>query len=307
MNRKIIKQGKGGYTIYLPKKWVDEQSLKAGDEINIGRNENQLVLSTEKQAKDKKVEIDTKDMDSGSFMKTIVSHYEMGFSEIIINDTKGKIFTPRLHKEYSKPTSDVINRLINRLIGFEIVSSHENIYVLKDVAMTSPAEFDNILRRIFFLILEFQDKIKEMIENGKPIEDYNMMHDNIAKFISFCIRLLNLNIDKTNIEKNNLHTILTFLDKITDSLRWVLYEYKIEKKLENKKLIYAIMDHFKSYYNLFYNFNIKSVNELDKERIKLRKQLLKCKEPIIVHFSSNIEYSRAMIRPMICLYEVSRS
>lgn len=305
MNRKLIKQGKGGYTIYLPKKWVDEKGLEAGDEIKINESQSQLILSTEKQGKEKSIEIDTTNMDVGAFMKAIDTHYEMGYSEIIIRNNKGKIYTPRLNKQYHDPLSNAVKRVTDRLIGFEIISSKETEFIIKDVAMTSPKEFDNILRRIFFLLMEFQDKVKETIENNKEIKDFNELHDNVAKFIIFCNRLLNLNIDKSNIEKNNLHTILTLLDKITDSLRWVLYEVKIKGKLKNKELIYEIMDHFKDYYKLFYKYDVNLINELDKKRIKLRKQLLNCKEPIVIQFSSVLEYSRAMIKPIICLNKTS--
>ncbi|MBW3012441.1 hypothetical protein KY311_04600, partial [Candidatus Woesearchaeota archaeon] len=44
MQRKLIKQGEGGYTIYLPKKWVEGKGPKPGDQINIAEAETALII-----------------------------------------------------------------------------------------------------------------------------------------------------------------------------------------------------------------------------------------------------------------------
>ena len=304
MKRKLIKQGGGGVTFYVPKKWVDKQGLKPGDEIDVIEEDDKLIVLNEAMTQNKTVEIDIKGMDHTALLKTVISYYEMGYSEITIISDNGMVYIPTLLKEKKITVKEEVERLVNRLIGFELISFESNKYVLKDIAMTSPTEFDNVLRRIFYLLLEFQNYVKETVDNKNKVKDYNEHHDSIAKFISFCIRLLNLSMDKTNVEKNNLHTILTLLDKYTDALRWLLYDYTASG-IKDKKSIFAIMDHFRMYYNLFYNYDIKLINELDRERIKLRKTLKS--DEAVIHFSSVLEYIRAMIRPTICLVESSKS
>ena len=304
MKRKLIKQGGGGVTFYVPKKWVDKQGLKPGDEIDVIEEDDKLIVLNEAMTQNKTVEIDIKGMDHTALLKTVISYYEMGYSEITIISDNGMVYIPTLLKEKKITVKEEVERLVNRLIGFELISFESNKYVLKDIAMTSPTEFDNVLRRIFYLLLEFQNYVKETVDNKNKVKDYNEHHDSIAKFISFCIRLLNLSMDKTNVEKNNIHTILTLLDKYTDALRWLLYDYTASG-IKDKKSIFAIMDHFRMYYNLFYNYDIKLINELDRERIKLRKTLKS--DEAVIHFSSVLEYIRAMIRPTICLVESSKS
>ncbi len=304
MKRKLIKQGGGGVTFYVPKKWVDKQGLKPGDEIDVIEEDDKLIVLNEAMTQNKTVEIDIKGMDHTALLKTVISYYEMGYSEITIISDNGMVYIPTLLKEKKITVKEEVERLVNRLIGFELISFESNKYVLKDIAMTSPTEFDNVLRRIFYLLLEFQNYVKETVDNKNKVKDYNEHHDSIAKFISFCIRLLNLSMDKTNVEKNNLHTILTLLDKYTDALRWLLYDYTASG-IKDKKSIFAIMDHFRMYYNLFYNYDIKLINELDRERIKLRKTLKS--DEAVIHFSSVLEYIMAMIRPTICLVESSKS
>ena len=47
MKRKLIKQGLGGYTIYLPKKWIDRKGLKEGEEINVVETDAGLVIGSD--------------------------------------------------------------------------------------------------------------------------------------------------------------------------------------------------------------------------------------------------------------------
>ena len=46
MKRKLIKQGSGGYTFYVPKQWVLHRGLKAGDEIDVVEKDKTLVVRT---------------------------------------------------------------------------------------------------------------------------------------------------------------------------------------------------------------------------------------------------------------------
>ena len=52
--RKIKYSGKSSFTIALPKKWVTNQKLNAGDQLSVrSDNSNNLVLSTNKNSKEK--------------------------------------------------------------------------------------------------------------------------------------------------------------------------------------------------------------------------------------------------------------
>ena len=49
MKRKIIQQGSGGLTIYLPKKWADQKGLITGDEVDVKESEQGLLIIAEKK------------------------------------------------------------------------------------------------------------------------------------------------------------------------------------------------------------------------------------------------------------------
>ena len=298
MQRKLIKQG-AGLTIYLPKKWLDKNKLNKGDNIEIKEIENKITITNEKINFKQSAVINIENMDRNAFIKTIVSHYESGYYEIIIKKTKKTLYDP--WKDKRNPIEKEIEFLTNRLVGFEIISIQKDKITIKDVSMSSAKEFDNVLRRIFLLILEYQKAIKENIKNDSQTENNEDYHDNITKLISFCIRLLNLSTDKTNTEKINLHTILTLLDKITDQLRY-LARYSNKHKISGKKeIIFDLMQYFRDYYNLFYKYNIETINKLDIERKKIKSLTLKNKDSIILEFTNILEYIQGLIKPTITL------
>ena len=62
MKRKLIKQGAGGLTLCIPKKWTEKANLKAGDEINLTEDENSLkIFPGEKKIEPKIINFRLKD------------------------------------------------------------------------------------------------------------------------------------------------------------------------------------------------------------------------------------------------------
>ena len=45
MRRRIIKQGNNSFTSTVPIKWIKENNLEAGDEIEVFEEDNQLIIS----------------------------------------------------------------------------------------------------------------------------------------------------------------------------------------------------------------------------------------------------------------------
>jgi len=298
MQRKLIKQGGTGLTVYLPKKWIDKSGLEPGDLVDINEKGSELVIMANTEPQESSIDVNIKDLERNALIKTITAYYESGYSEIMVIKSKERIYDPWSGKR--RGIEEEIEFIASRLIGFEIIRSDQKQIVLKDIAKTSPNEFDNTLRRIFRLIIEFQDKLKEHIHRKEFLSNYEDLHNKITKFISFCLRLLSVNIDYSDIQKNCLHTILTILDKVTDSMRYLSRATK--KSIRDRNHIYNIMEHFSTFYSLFYSGRIMQINELDEERKKLKEH--SPKEMPCIEFATVLEYVQAMIKPTIILVEM---
>ena len=299
MQRKLIKQGGGGLTIYLPKKWIDKNHLKPKQLVNVTEKDNQLIVAEKGAQERKNAEIDITNMSRNAFIKVVTAYYENGYHEIVINKTEKLIHNPWKNKK--KSVNEEIEFLVNRLIGFEIISSQKDKTIIRDVSITSPEEFDNILRRIFYLILEYQEAAKNFVKNSAKIANNEGYHDNITKFISFCNRLLSQNMEKTETEKINLHTILALLDKVVDETRYLVRDHNNLEKTKDKQIIYGLVEHFRKFYDFFYKPSYEIINELDEKRAKLKLKALKSEDAIIIRFANLLEIVQALIKPTLCL------
>ena len=85
MERKLIKQGGGGLTIYVPKKWIDTRKLKEGDEVSIIEKENSLLISAVKK-KEESSEITINDKNKKDLIPIITHLYRAGIDKIPINN-----------------------------------------------------------------------------------------------------------------------------------------------------------------------------------------------------------------------------
>ncbi len=95
MRRKIIKQGKGGYTIYLPKKWVDERGIKRGDEINLEIDNGKIIIDSETHPESKSISIE---ITYNSMLRSVIGVvYRVGYNKIIL-DLKQEISLDELQK-----------------------------------------------------------------------------------------------------------------------------------------------------------------------------------------------------------------
>lgn len=303
MKRKLIGQGSGALTLSVPKSWIENNKLKKGQEIEVKEIDNQLVVSSSNYEYFKSVEINVENMDRNVFIKTIESYYENGATEINLKFNKKTLLDP--WKNIHRKIKDETNFVVNRLIGFEIINFTENKITLKDVSKTNVSEFDNIFRRIMFLILEFSRELKESIELNNKMENGEEFHDQISKFISFCLRLLSLDKNRSDVEKINLHTLLHGLDNITDDFRYLSRDYNNNHKVKDKNLIFELMLYLEDFFKFYNKYDINIANNLDIMRKKLKEKILKCEDILTIRFGSLLEELQGLIIVVISLHEVT--
>ena len=141
--RKIQYSGKSSFTIALPKKWVTNQKLNAGDRLSVrSDSSNNLILSTNKNSKEKKrakIVIDQSD-NKGQIERKIIATYISGYIEINICSKQERI-TPQQRS--------AIKKLVrNKLVGSEIIEDSNLIISIQ--VILNPEEFNiqNTLRRM---------------------------------------------------------------------------------------------------------------------------------------------------------------
>jgi len=254
VNRKLIKQGGGGFTVYLPKKWVDTKDLKPGDQINI--KETGTALTIDSSVKEKKeISIEITDENKKDLNNTITHLYRRGFDSIIIKNIDENLL------------NKIKETITHLLLGFEMTETGKESCKIENISEPTGEKYEVMLRRIFLIIKETQkivgaDFKSNKFNSLKEIEEFKNQQD---KFILFCRRILT----KERFETENPALdweLLTFLMHIEHAYHY-LYLYASKNKLTQNKRIIELLEileeYFQLYYDAYYKKDIKLVHKIN--------------------------------------------
>ena len=285
MKRKVIKQGHNTLTITLPSIWAKKFNLSPGKEIDMTEKDNGLFISTEKNGVEKKSEFDITNMDIPTIWKHFMAVYREGYSEVCIKfSPKTKLESPykfltshRLDRRYGKQREmrtmlSSLQEFVNRFIGFEIVEHGDNHIIVREMGDLTSKEFDNSLRKIFFLLEEMSQNALEAIKSNNP-KILEFTHDvdiNLDKFHDYCIRILNKTENKDSRKSKLLFSTLYILELVGDEYKNISTHIIEDFPKCNLKNIESLADSAREqldvFKDLFYKFDeakIKKISQID--------------------------------------------
>jgi phosphate uptake regulator len=291
MKRKIIKQGNNTLTITLPTKWAKELNLNPGEEIDVVEKEGALLINGRKKFNEKRAVIDITGFTVPLLWRFFQSAYRAGCDEIkVIFDPDKKKYEDAYHyyttqfdyaklgeKMPPKPAIAMIQEVVNRFVGVDIIESGENYCIVKEMGEISAKEFPNSMRRIFLVILQMFHRLREAIENNE-INDPTLCKEihtidlNVDKFVDYCARILNKAPDfSPESRKSLIFSSLFILELIGDEFKYAGKHLALTKKpvKEILPLLKVAQEHFEMYYNLFYKFDKDLAIELGKKDVEV--------------------------------------
>jgi len=261
----------------LPSKWVEANSIKAGDEIDVDHKDKKcLKISTASTKTRNSIEIDVSGIDHNAIRQKLRSTYKLGYEELLLTFDKNIVTELRTEKEF--PIMQLINHEVSNLIGCEVIKQSNNSCVIRDYAIDSELEFNNTLRRVFILMNDYGRSLLEQAKTGDKLSLQGMRerHFNIAKFIFYCQRLINKGSVVDNNRETFLYYIVSELDEILDIMKYAaadLIKFKGKLKKETIHLFSKIIEHNKDFENFYYKPNNTNLMTLTENRWYARKQL----------------------------------
>lgn len=301
MKRRVIQHGPATLIVSLPSAWVKRYGIRKGDELDIEERGTIVTISTEKGMDLQTTELDVSGLDRTSIMYAIRSCYRMGYQEIIVKFSNPTCTHFRTKKEYS--VTSIIQQEINRLVGVEIIQQRPNQVTIRDISGNSPHEFDTIMRRVFILLIDAtEDFVSGAAKFDKVmLENVENTHDNVTKFASYCLRLLNKSGYHDYKKTAYLYHIVATLDKIMDIVKYsardvLAFDEKPSK--EAAEVLAWINESLKRYYEFYYKYDANHITTLsanrDKVKCRIRSLLKKIKEEDIL-LISNMEYIQELL------------
>lgn len=235
MQRKIIKQGVGGYTIYLPAKWIQKNKLDKGDIISLEELDGNIILKAGTKAKEiKETKLRITHNTESSIRTLLTNAYRLGYH--------------RLEVVYEQTDSyNIIKESISQLMGFEIISNKDNLCIIESLSEPEMAKAEQIFLKFLFLIEELFEHVGKLLDN--VVEDFDYLQEvqnRIKRYDNFCRRVV-LQQSKT--------------EQLT-SLKWIFYnnlmhaqrELYLLAKYQHKehiKISKDVKDYFKQLHDLF--------------------------------------------------------
>ncbi len=304
MKRKAIQLASQTLVVSLPSKWVKQQGIKKGDEIDVEERGRELVIGfREKNSESgEKIEADIIGLKDRTIRWILSGLQKRGYDEMILKYDRSLV---------AKTIEELIKDLFT---GFIISEQSENKCTLKSISKNLESEFEITLRRAFLVTLSMAEECLEMIKKGKfeSLKEIISLEHTNNQLTNFCERILNKNGYSDYKKTCFMYVIVWNLEKVCDEYKYIC-EYL--SQLENSKikigkevinLFEKINNFFKSYYELFYKFDINKLDKLTEEKSKIQKEIKflyksrKDNEIIVLNYLSSIiektaDFSASMI------------
>lgn len=256
MEKKLTAQGpndRKSYTVTLPIEWVKKQNLDKKRLVNLEILANKVIISaTGSNESSHTIHIDDfKD----SIIKILQGVYRIGIDTLQIHFSNAEVMDHLL--EISE----------QRLIGYEVIEHNVDSIVIKDITKESGESFDNVLRRVFRLLIE--------LSGAANVIQVRSIDKNIKKLINYAQRIIIKEGHSEHKKVSLYYLLLDRLEKIADELKWIRI-IKLQNKTDSDYLD-NLINYLKQAYSLFYKFDSHLYNQMQAESNKTRMAVINSK------------------------------
>ena len=190
--RKIQFTGKSSYIVSLPKQWVKDVGLERGEQIKMIRRDSSVLeiyppkFETRTQKKDDATVEITKDADSSSIIRRLVSLYFLGFRTLHVKPKNGR-FGPNQRKTIK----EAVKRM---LMGTEIISDSNDGVTIQVLVNLFELSVDGAFKRMIHLAKSMSiDALVSVKENNLDLaQEVINTDDEVDRFGFYIIRQLKI-------------------------------------------------------------------------------------------------------------------
>lgn len=259
-----MKQGTATMMISLPAKWIRKFNLKKGDEVHVEEFDKGLVIKTDSSLiKSNKAIIDVSGFNP-LVNRVLISFYVKGIDELEVRFSD------------ANDISDFQKRVINELIGFEIIKQTSSSFIIKDITSMDNQNIDDIINRIFLILDSIAEELAISINKKQDLKHIIDIDSSINKFVNFSLRILNKK-GYTKFDRTlQMYSIVSLLEEIGDLYKKIAIELQKNKTLMNNDVVFTIKElkeFLHLYHKLLFNFNKKEAVLLANKYEAIKKRL----------------------------------
>ncbi len=266
MLRKVIQLGDETLVVSLPSAWARQHKLRKGDELEAEEAGPKLILYPKSEAKQGKTAIDVSGC-KPMIKRVLGALYKAGYDEFEVTFATAEELAS-------------VKEVLAEFIGFEIVAEGKTSALVKNVSHIIPDEFDNIQRKMAFVIATMADEgmAAASLADSARLKFIASMDADVNRYADFCRRILNTVGHKVVKRVPPAYYITEQLEKIGDSYRDIclcLAECNIRPKAEFKAVYARVTDLLKNFLKVYSNFDLQGMTNFAKAHYELLPELEK--------------------------------
>jgi phosphate uptake regulator len=265
MRRKLIKHGESSLTVSLPRRFVKENNLKKGQEVDVVDSEKGLFISPDRVKTRRSISIDV----SGQvnvIRKILGATYKSGYDEVNIKfSSVGEI-------------DEIKHCLQSQFSGYEIIRLDKNNVSVRKISEDDFEEFANVIRRFFTIINDMTADIQKATETSdyQWLKSISLIKYESDRLADYCRRAINLRFKSDYKRTGPLYTIVEQIEKISDNYQ-ELCEYisdnKVTISVRLKQIIGKQLELQHLFTTLFFKFDLMQMSKLKKVKDGLENEI----------------------------------
>ncbi len=283
IRRRLINLAGSSFVVSLPKKWVKLHNLNKKDSVNLLVEDNKIIISPEENIKGLSKEVDISSLDKHMIELVIVAYYRAGYSEIKLSFSNTTCSDLKFGRRVK--IMKVVRSIVSKLIGIEVVEQTAHSCLIKEVVSSDTSEFDNLLRRIFLLLLDYSNLSLSLLRESKyeyNLEGFSVDFETAERLVNYCLRLLRRSGYKVYDKALFLYSYLNVVEELLSDYHFLINSVKSLKlskseKLRIRRILEKANNLVRGMYSLFYNFTFDEVNKLYTSRREVFSAINKAK------------------------------
>jgi len=241
--------------VSLPSNWIKKYGISKGDEVEVIEKGSAVEITVGNAVDFGIIELDVSGLSTQLIEASIKSAYIQGFEEMLI-------CFPRPFIEISGqtvPVRKIVRETVSRLLAVEITAESSTSCTVKELASSSPKEFDNVMRRAFLILTEL---VSSIAANPTKLEEESLKDDcdTIHKLINYCLRCINRYGYHQFRKSHSLYNILAVANLLAEQVGVYVEASKVNKG--DALLLECVSSAMKHYSAFFFSFHQESLLEI---------------------------------------------
>jgi phosphate uptake regulator len=189
--RKVQFSGKSSFVLALPKKWVQEMNMRAGDQVIVKRQGDTSLLVTPKSARlagsktEVLIEVASEEKPH-SIARRLISVYLLGYNAIRVNGKDGALTTAQ--------RAAVQETMRRHLIGTETIADSVHGVTLQVLLSYPELDVKTVVKRMFLIATSMHRDAMNSLKNLDKDAAAGIIRtdDEVDRFNLYAIRQLNI-------------------------------------------------------------------------------------------------------------------